>query len=782
MEMAELLKVCWLDVHGRFDVSNFSLGTTCEVAFVILMRSSGDGWQIPVNIRLTLPDGTKQEHKENLMEKPRGDWIEIIVGELSTTKHKEGEMEVSMFEHGGHWKSGLVVKGVLIRPKNRTVKHWVEKESNKDSFMIYARGLSITWAENNSYWQWLTQKDAPSDDASVEMAELLKVCWLDVHGRFDLSKLSMGTTYEVAFVILMRSSADGWQIPVNIRLTLPDGTKQEHTENLMEKPRRDWIEIKVGELSTTKHKEGEMEVSMFEHGEHWKSGLVVKGVLIRPKNRTMKHWVENESKKNCFMIYAQGVSITWAENNSYWQWLTEKDAPSDDAPVEMAELLNVCWLDVHGRFDVSKLSLGTTYEVAFVILMRSSGDGWQIPVNIQLTLPDGTKQEHTENLMEKPRRDWIEIKAGELSTTKHKEGEMEVSMFEHGGHWKSGLVVKGVLIRPKNRTVKHWVENESKKNCFMIYARGVSITWAENNSYWQWLTEKDAPSDDAPVEMAELLNVCWLDVHGMFDVSKLSPGTTYEVALVILMRSSGDGWQIPVNIRLTLPDGTKQEHTENLMEKPRGDWIEIKVGELSTTKHKEGKMEVSMFEHGGHWKSGLVVKGVLIRPKNRTVKHWVEKESKKNCFMIYARGVSITWAENNSYWQWLTEKDAPSDDAPVEMAELLNVCWLDVHGRFDVSKLSPGTTYEVAFVILMRSSGDGWQIPVNMQLTLPDGTKQEHKENLMEKPRGDWIEIKAGELSTSKHKEGEMEVSMFEHGGLWKRGLVIKGVLIRPKN
>ncbi|KAK3430346.1 hypothetical protein EUGRSUZ_E01887 [Eucalyptus grandis] len=275
----------------------------------------------------------------------------------------------------------------------------------------------------------------------------------------------------------------------------------------------------------------------------------------------------------------------------------------------MAELLNVCWLDVHGRFYVSKLSLGTIYEVAFVILMRPSGDGWQIPVNIRLTLPDGTKQEHKENLMEKPRGDWIEIKAGELSTSKHKEGEMEVSMFEHGGHWKRGLVVKGVLIRPKNRIVKHWVEKESMKNCFMIYARGVSITWAEKNSYWQ--------CDDASVEMAELLKVCWLDVHGRFDLSKMSLGTTYEVAFVILMRSSGDGWQIPVNIQLTLPDGTKQEHKENLMEKPRG--IEIKAGELSTSKHKEGEMKVSMFEHGGHWKRGLVVKGVLIRPKNRTV-------------------------------------------------------------------------------------------------------------------------------------------------------------------
>ncbi|KAF8028701.1 hypothetical protein BT93_E1377 [Corymbia citriodora subsp. variegata] len=172
--------------------------------------------------------------------------------------------------------------------------------------------------------------------------------------------------------------------------------------------------------------------------------------------------------------------------------------------------------------------------------------------------------------------------------------------------------------------------------------------------------------------------------------------------------------------------------------------------------------------------------GVFLN--NRTMKHWVEKNSKKNCFMIYARGLSITWAENSSYWQWVTQKDLPSDEAPVEMAELLDVCWLEAHGRFDLSKLSPGTTYEVAFVISMGSSGDGWRLPVNFRLTLPDGTKQEHKENLGEKPRGDWIEIKAGEVSTSEHKEGEMEVSMFEYGGIWKSGLVLKGVLIKPKN
>ncbi|XP_030548826.1 uncharacterized protein PHLOEM PROTEIN 2-LIKE A4-like [Rhodamnia argentea] len=173
--------------------------------------------------------------------------------------------------------------------------------------------------------------------------------------------------------------------------------------------------------------------------------------------------------------------------------------------------------------------------------------------------------------------------------------------------------------------------------------------------------------------------------------------------------------------------------------------------------------------------------GVFLN--NRTMKHWVEKESKKKCFMLYARGLSIAWAENNTYWRWFAEKDAPSDEAPVELAELLNVCWLDANGRFDLSKLSPETTYEVVFLILVRSSGYGWEVPVNFRVKLPGGRKQEHKENLRGKPRENWIEIKAGEVSTSECKEGEMEVSMFEiEGRHWKSGLVLKGVLIRPKN
>lgn len=121
-------------------------------------------------------------------------------------------------------------------------------------------------------------------------------------------------------------------------------------------------------------------------------------------------------------------------------------------------------------------------------------------------------------------------------------------------------------------------------------------------------------------------------------------------------------------------------------------------------------------------------------------------------------------------------------DKNLAVAELLDVCWLEVHGRFEIANLSPGRLYEVVFVVMLKDPAYGWEDPVNVRLTLPDGSRQERKENLMEKPRGRWIDIPAGEIKSSTEKTGEMEFSLYEYeGGKWKRGLLIKGVKIQPK-
>lgn len=171
--------------------------------------------------------------------------------------------------------------------------------------------------------------------------------------------------------------------------------------------------------------------------------------------------------------------------------------------------------------------------------------------------------------------------------------------------------------------------------------------------------------------------------------------------------------------------------------------------------------------------------GVFLNQTRK--KYWIENKSDKNCFMVFARDLSITWADDDRYWNWTSVMD--KSGMMVDMAELSNVCWLEVHGKFDTSKLSPRTMYQVSFEVMIKDPAYGWDVPVNLRITLPNGNKVEHKENLMEKTRGKWIEIPVGEFRTMPENVGggEIEISLYEYGSKWKRGLVIKGVIIRPK-
>ncbi|GKV36871.1 hypothetical protein SLEP1_g44957 [Rubroshorea leprosula] len=169
----------------------------------------------------------------------------------------------------------------------------------------------------------------------------------------------------------------------------------------------------------------------------------------------------------------------------------------------------------------------------------------------------------------------------------------------------------GVLLSGKRK--KYWVDQKSNKNCYMLFAKDLAITWAEDKRYWKWRED----TSDVTIPVAVLMNVCWLEVHGKFNTAKLSPETLYKVAFVVMLEDPACGWEVPVNIKLTLPNGSKQEHKEDLIAKPRGQWIEIPVGEFKTPPTNAGKIEFSMYEYeGGNWKTGLVIKGAIIQPKN----------------------------------------------------------------------------------------------------------------------------------------------------------------------
>ncbi|KAL9236633.1 hypothetical protein vseg_011277 [Gypsophila vaccaria] len=170
--------------------------------------------------------------------------------------------------------------------------------------------------------------------------------------------------------------------------------------------------------------------------------------------------------------------------------------------------------------------------------------------------------------------------------------------------------------------------------------------------------------------------------------------------------------------------------------------------------------------------------GVYLNGKKK--KYWVEKKSNINCFMVFANDLSITWADNASYWN--LHNVETSEDGTITIAQLRTVCWLEVHGRINTTHLSQGITYQVSYLIKLETSSYGWEVPIKLRLTLPNGTKQEHQECLKDKPKEQWIRLHVGDFVVSTENLGQVEFSLFEYeGGNWKKGLIIKGAIIEPR-
>ncbi|EOA12718.1 hypothetical protein CARUB_v10028098mg, partial [Capsella rubella] len=166
------------------------------------------------------------------------------------------------------------------------------------------------------------------------------------------------------------------------------------------------------------------------------------------------------------------------------------------------------------------------------------------------------------------------------------------------------------------------------------------------------------------------------------------------------------------------------------------------------------------------------------------LKIWVLERPRGNTFMIDARELSITWSHDSNHWTWLTLTNQSPNESAVEIAFLRNACWLDVAGKFDTRYLSPMTRYQVVFVVLLQYTKTEWKKPVKLKLVLPKGMgkPQERSVNMVNHITNEWVDILVGEFTTSNKNIGEISFVMYEHNSkMWKSGLFIKGVAIRPK-
>ncbi|XP_044507219.1 protein PHLOEM PROTEIN 2-LIKE A1-like [Mangifera indica] len=132
----------------------------------------------------------------------------------------------------------------------------------------------------------------------------------------------------------------------------------------------------------------------------------------------------------------------------------------------------------------------------------------------------------------------------------------------------AGVSLKGIKE-------KYWVHMITGANAFELYARDLLIEHADVKYHWSWKTEDN-------IEVAELVQVHWLDVKTNFPAQMLTPRTSYEV-LFVLRRNEKAKELTNSNLKLVLPNQNASEVTVDLSTLPTNEWKEIQVGGFETS-------------------------------------------------------------------------------------------------------------------------------------------------------------------------------------------------------
>lgn len=176
------------------------------------------------------------------------------------------------------------------------------------------------------------------------------------------------------------------------------------------------------------------------------------------------------------------------------------------------------------------------------------------------------------------------------------------------------------------------LEKKSGKICYVLSAKDLVITWCDTPMYWTW----NSNSDSRFAEVAELINVCLFEIRGKINTCLLSPATLYTAYLVFKFASRIDGLDNqPVDVTMKLNEGECGAQTVSWnahgrfrstsvtvrgkvhYPKERGDgWLEMELGEFLSMKGEDGELEIRLCDASGHWKRGLIVEGIEIRPKD----------------------------------------------------------------------------------------------------------------------------------------------------------------------
>ncbi|KAA8548449.1 hypothetical protein F0562_000133 [Nyssa sinensis] len=177
----------------------------------------------------------------------------------------------------------------------------------------------------------------------------------------------------------------------------------------------------------------------------------------------------------------------------------------------------------------------------------------------------------------------------------------------------------------------------------------------------------------------------------------------------------------------------------------------------------------------------------------------LEKETGKKCYMLPARELVIIWGSTPQYWTWPAHPESRFS----EVAELQHVCWLEIKGKTGTQMLSRNTTYAAYFVFkiaeenymlkaakvyvrlvkeAIEDEANGTAINVYWKSNTSRHATRQHVGRRLPKERTDgWMEIEMGEFFIDQGDAGEVEMYLTEITSPWKRGLIVEGIELRPK-
>ncbi|KAL8553781.1 hypothetical protein ACS0TY_002171 [Phlomoides rotata] len=181
------------------------------------------------------------------------------------------------------------------------------------------------------------------------------------------------------------------------------------------------------------------------------------------------------------------------------------------------------------------------------------------------------------------------------------------------------------------------LEKSTGKKCYMLAAKDLTIVWGDDTRYWRWIEHPRSRFS----EVAKLLNVWWFEVRGKINVHMLSSGTNYAVYLVFIRKPTTYGFA-PHTAEASVWISGRECEKQSVCLDPEGErrprfqivarrggvrvgrffhqrndgWMEVELGEWFVNGGEDGDFEVGLMEvNGGNCKSGLVIQGIEIRPK-----------------------------------------------------------------------------------------------------------------------------------------------------------------------